>query len=148
MSPHESGSRSDEMLNASGRDAFEQHARVLLEESVSRIDGRIRSRLNQARHAAVEQAARGHSSFWRRFAFMPAASGAVAAAVVTVFLVWPHGPHHGDSTIPENGRSSVEDLDLLADGDALDLVSDETDGGAFYEWAVEQQQPDANETSS
>jgi len=38
-------------------------------------------------------------------------------------------------------------FDLLADGDALDLVSDETDGGgAFYEWAVDQSE--SNETST
>jgi ferric-dicitrate binding protein FerR (iron transport regulator) len=132
-------------------DAFEQHARALLEDSVTRIDGRIRSRLNQARHAAVEQAARRRSSFWKRFALMPAAGGAVAAAVVAVFVLWPHAHQRPDSlTAAENGgRSTVEDLDLLADGDALDLVSsDEADGGAFYEWAVEQQQPDSGETSS
>jgi hypothetical protein len=40
----------------------------------------------------------------------------------------------------------VEDLDLLADSDALDLVSDETDPGQFYEWAVDQS--DSNEASS
>ena len=33
---------------------FERTARRLLEESVARIDGRTRSRLNQARHAALE----------------------------------------------------------------------------------------------
>jgi hypothetical protein len=145
MSPPESG-RSGEMP-----DVFEQHARELLEESVSRIDGRVRSRLNQARHAAIEQAARGRSSFWKRLVFMPAAGGgAVAAAVVAAFMLWPHAPRQGELTEgPASARtSSVEDLDLLADGDALDLVSDETDGGAFYEWAVEQQQPDSNETSS
>ena len=34
---------------------FEQRARALLEDSVQRVDGRIRSRLNQARHAAIEE---------------------------------------------------------------------------------------------
>jgi hypothetical protein len=40
----------------------------------------------------------------------------------------------------------MEDLDLIADSDALDLVSDETDTGQFYEWAVDQ--GDSNEASS
>jgi ferric-dicitrate binding protein FerR (iron transport regulator) len=137
MSPPGPGARTEEMPGE-----FEQHARALLEDGVLRIDGRIRSRLNQARHAAVEEASR-RPSFWRRFALMPAAS-AVAAAVLVAFVLWPHS-HHGDSTI-EGGHGTVEDLDLLADGDALDLVSDETDGGAFYEWAVDQS--DSNETSS
>jgi hypothetical protein len=74
---------------------------------------------------------------------MPAAS-AVAAALLVAFVLWPHA-HQGDSLI-EGGHGTVEDLDLLADGDALDLVSDETDGGAFYEWAVDQS--DSSETSS
>jgi hypothetical protein len=124
---------------------FEQRARALLEDSVLRVDGRIRSRLNQARHAAIEEALR-RPSFWRRFTLMPAAS-AVAAAVLVAFVLWPHS-HSGDSLIAEGGsRAGVEDLDLLADGDALDLVSDETtDTGQFYEWAVDQ--ADSNEASS
>jgi hypothetical protein len=121
---------------------FERHARERLEESVLRIDGRVRSRLNQARHAAIEQASR-RPSFWRRLTLMPAAS-AVAAAVLVAFVLWPHA-HQGES-IPTEGGHTAEDLDLLADSDALDLVSDETDGGAFYEWAVDQS--DSNETST
>jgi hypothetical protein len=121
---------------------FERHARGRLEESVLRIDGRVRSRLNQARHAAIEQASR-RPSFWRRLSLMPAAS-AVAAAVLVAFVLWPH-THQGES-IPTEGGHTAEDLDLLADSDALDLVSDETDGGAFYEWAVDQS--DSNETST
>jgi hypothetical protein len=116
-------------------DEFEQQAQALLEGSVLRIDGRIRSRLNQARHAAVEEASR-RPAYWRRFALMPAAS-AVAAAVLVAFVLWPHS-HPSDVLVTKGGGATVEDLDLLADGDALDLVSDETDGGAFYEWAVEQ----------
>src|SRR4029077_13626172 len=119
MSPPARGAHTEETPSE-----FEQRARALLEDSVLRVDGRIRSRLNQARHAAIEEALR-RPSFWRRFTLMPAAS-AVAAAVLVVFVLWPHS-HSGDSLITEGGsRAGVEDLDLLADGDALDLVSDET----------------------
>jgi len=126
---------------------FEKHARALLEDSVQRVDGRIRSRLNQARHAAIEEASRrpGLLSRLGRFTLMPAA-GAVAAAVLVAFVLWPHS-HNGDSLTTETGgRASMEDLDLIADSDALDLVSDETDTGQFYEWAVDQ--GDSNEASS
>jgi hypothetical protein len=124
---------------------FENRARALLEDSVQRVDGRIRSRLNQARHAAIEEASR-RPSVWQRFTLMPAAS-AVAAAALVAFVLWPHS-HPGDSLIADGGgRVGVEDLDLLADGDALELVSDETtDTGQFYEWAVEQ--AESNEASS
>jgi hypothetical protein len=120
---------------------FEQHARALLEESLLRVDGRVRSRLNQARHAAVDEAFARRRSLLRRFHLMPAAT-AVAAAVLVALIVWPR-VHPVDGT--QGGRASVEDLDLIADSDALDLVSDETDGGAFYEWAVDQSE--SNETS-
>jgi len=136
MSPTGPAGQTDETAGE-----FEQQARALLEDSVLRVDGRIRSRLNQARHAAVEEVSR-RPGFLRRFSFMPAA-GAVAAAVLVAFVLWPHS-HPGD--VAEGGRASVEDLDLIADSDALDLVSDETDGGAFYEWAVDQSE--SNETSS
>jgi hypothetical protein len=136
MSPAGPGAPTAQM-----KDEFEQHARTLLEGSVLRIDGRVRSRLNQARHAAIEEAVR-RPSFWRRFSLMPAAS-AVAAAVLVAFVLWPHA-HQGESVIA--GGHTVEDLELLADGDALDLISDETDGGAFYEWAVEQSE--SNEPST
>ena len=123
---------------------FEKRTRELLEDSVQRVDGRIRSRLNQARHAAIAEASKRPSLF-RRFSLMPAA-GAVAAAMLVAFVLWPHS-HRGDSlTAENNGRAGVEDLDLLADSDALDLVSDETDTGQFYEWAVDQS--DSNEASS
>jgi hypothetical protein len=123
-------------------DEFERQVRVVLEDSVTRIDGRIRSRLNQARHAAIEAGSRRRPVFWRRFALMPA--GAVAAAVLVAFVLWPHSPLR-DTPMAEGGHA-VEDLDLLADGDGLDLVSDGPDGGAFYEWAVDQ--PDSSETST
>jgi anti-sigma-K factor RskA len=121
--------------NEEGTGEFERQTRALLEESVSRIDSRIRSRLNQARHAAIEQASR-RRSFWSRISLMPAAS-AVAAAALIAFVLWPHS-RQGDSIVTENGHVA-EDLELLADSDALDLVSDESsDGGAFYEWAADQ----------
>jgi hypothetical protein len=122
---------------------FEKRTRELLADSVQRVDGRIRSRLNQARHAALEEAAK-RPSVWRRFSLMPAA-GAVAAAVLVALFLWPHS-HWGDSGTESSGRAGVEDLDLLADSDALDLVSDETDTGQFYEWAVDQSE--SNEASS
>ena len=137
MKPPARGANNEEL-----DEVFERHARELLEESVLRVDGRVRSRLNQARHAAVEAAARRPSP-WRRFSMMPAA-GAVAAAALIAFVLWTHSPS-GDATLNEGGRAA-EDLELLADSDALDLVSDENDAGAFYEWAVDQ--AESNEQSS
>ncbi len=113
---------------------FERNARAVLEQSVQRIDGRTRSRLNQARHAALAEAARPRRGFPRGFTMMPAA-GAAAAAVLVAVTLWHHQPA-GDTTGVEGQRAAVEDMDLLADSEALDLV--EQGDGSFYEWAVAQ----------
>jgi hypothetical protein len=114
--------------------AFETNARAVLAESLLRIDGRTRSRLNQARHAALAQAARPRRGFLRRFTMMPA-TGAVAAAVLLAVTLWHHQPA-GDGGGAEGQRLAVEDMDLLADSEALDLM--EQGDGSFYEWAAAQ----------
>ena len=122
-------SDSDEELSG-----FEKRTRAVLEESVMRIDGRIRSRLNQARHAAVAELERpARTPFWRSFALAPAAG--VVAAVVLAVVLWAPRP---GQILPggEVGSSAVEDLDLVADGETFDLI-EQGDGG-FYEWAVAQ----------
>jgi anti-sigma-K factor RskA len=116
---------------------FERNARVVLEHSVARIDARTRSRLNQARHAALEAAAAPRRAWWRSFTLMPAA-GAAAAVLVAVVL-W-HRPSVVEPPQLEGRTPAVEDLDLLADGEALDLM--EGWDGPFYEWAAAQ--TDAN----
>jgi cytochrome c-type biogenesis protein CcmH/NrfG len=107
---------------------FERNARAVLEESLARVDGRTRSRLNQARQLAVESVGMRHRPRWRTFALMPA--GAVAAALVLAVMLWHHEP-----TVRES-PAAVEDMDLLADADGLELV--EGWDGPFYEWAADQ----------
>ena len=109
---------------------FERNARVLLEESVSRIDGRTRSRLNQVRHAALEAAAAPRRPWrWRSYTLMPAAG--VAAALLVTLVLFNREPSV-ESPVLE-GQHAVEDMDLLADSEGLELM----DGwdGPFYEWA-------------
>ena len=129
---------------ADNEEMFERQTRKLLEDSVLRIDGRIRSRLNQARHAAIEEATRRPSWLRRFFFMMPAArmmpaASAVAAAALVAFMMWPqpHPAHQAESILAESTHPG-EDLEMLADSDALEMVSEETDGGAFYEWAADQ----------
>jgi hypothetical protein len=124
---------------------FERRARVALEESVMRIDGRVRSRLTQARHAAVEAAAsRRRPLLSRFFTLVPTASAAAAALLVAVFLV-----HRGPQTelsqpVASLTEGGAADLDLLADSDGLDLMEEGGDGsGSFYEWAADQTQTEA-----
>jgi hypothetical protein len=115
--------------------SFERNARAVLAESVARIDARTRSRLNQARHAALAESVRPRRSFLRSFTMMPAA-GAAAAAVLVAVTLWQHQPKVDMTTGAEGQRLAVEDIDLLADSEALDLV--EQGDGSFYEWAAAQ----------
>ena len=114
---------------------FERNARVVLEASLSRIDGRTRSRLNQARQAALEAAGARHRVGWRPFTLMPAAGAAAAAALVAIML-WHREPSGTEPPVLEGQRLSVEDVDLLADSEGLDLM--EGWDGSFYEWAADQ----------
>jgi anti-sigma-K factor RskA len=121
-------------VNDEELDEFEKRARALLEESVTRIDGRIRSRLNQARHAALAELERPtRPPFWRSFGLAPAAGVALALVLAVVLL----SPRPGQMLpVNESASSAVEDLDLVADGETFDLIQ-QGDGG-FYEWAVAQ----------
>lgn len=119
---------------------FEERAGALLAESVARIDARVRSRLNQARHAALEEAAR-RRSFWRGPLLVPA-TGAVAAAALLVLVLAAH--LQGQRGVALDGLASFEDVEMLTDADGLDLVENWDNG--FYEWAVAQS-ADADGTS-
>lgn len=105
---------------------FEKRTREVLEESAGRLDGRTRSRLTQARHAALAKLEQPGRARWR--SYMPA--GAAAAAAVLGVVMWS-GPFKHGTPDP----SPVEDMELLADGDAPDFADDGVDL-EFYEWAA------------
>jgi anti-sigma-K factor RskA len=114
---------------------FEQRASEVLAESVTRVDARVRSRLNQARHAALEEIAQGRRSFWRGPILMPA-TGALTALAVVVLVLTSHFRADHVSQLAEGGQAAFDDIELLADSDGLDLV--ENFDGGFYEWAAGQ----------
>jgi hypothetical protein len=114
---------------------FERNARVVLDRGISRIDARTRSRLNQARQAAVAAATSRRRPLWLRGPVLMPASG-VAMALLLALVLWHREPSRIDMPIAEAQSSSVEDLDLLADSEALDML--EGWDGPFYEWATSQ----------
>lgn len=123
-------SRTDESLSQ-----FERSARLVLEESVRRVDARTRSRLNQARHAALEAAVPRRRFGWRGLTLMPAAGA--AAAVLVAFVLWQHPAPVSMPASPDAQHAAVaEDVDLLTDNDSIDLM--EGWDGSFYEWAAAQ----------
>ncbi len=123
-------------MNADDRTSpFEKSSQTLLGESVTRVSGRVRSRLNQARHAALAEieAARPRP-FWRMPAVLGPVGGVAAAAVVAVLLLFRGGEHGLATSV--GGQAGYEDIELLSDKDGLDLL--ENYDGSFYEWAAYQ----------
>lgn len=104
---------------------FEKRTREVLDESAGRLDGRTRSRLTQARHAALSQLEQPQRRWWR--SFVPA--GAAAAVAVLAVVMW--SPSSPDQPLAGPG----DDMELLADADAPDFVNDGLDL-EFYEWAA------------
>jgi negative regulator of sigma E activity len=117
--------------------ALEERSRALFQASVEGLDMRTRSRLTQARHAALEAADRSaHRSWLLRMPVWTSAAGVTAAAVLGVAL-WFGGPlgHHG--AMPAEAQSNFEDLDMVAStdegsGDPMEMLQDDID---FYDWA-------------
>jgi hypothetical protein len=115
--------------------AFELRSRALFQDSVEGLDFAIRSRLTQARSAALEAAAtrRPWALGWKMWT--PAA-GVTAAAILGVAL-WVGSPLHHQIGTPADAQSNLEDLDLLASSDegsadALEMLQDDID---FYDFA-------------
>ncbi len=123
-------------------DSLEERSRAVFNGSVENLDMRIRSRLTQARHAALDQAAANKRSWlWRRVWWTPAA-GVTAAAVLGAVL-WMGSPlgHHTVS-LPD-AQSNLEDLDIVASsddsGDAMEMLQDDLD---FYDFADKAASPE------
>jgi hypothetical protein len=106
-------------------DEFEKRTQEILEESAGRLAGHTRSRLTQARFAALAQLAQPTRYWWR--AYVPA--GAAAAVAVLAVVIWS-GPMEKPPV-----AGPVEDMELLADAEAPDFVDDGEDL-EFYEWAA------------
>ena len=107
---------------------FERRTRTALQESVSSLDAATRSRLTQARHAALEAAAPRRAWFAPR-ALVPA--GALAVAVLASIIVLDQ---RGESPLRNADGGAFADMELLADTDAFDLA--EEDDYEFIEWAA------------
>ncbi|HWW21964.1 MAG TPA: hypothetical protein VNZ06_14280, partial [Steroidobacteraceae bacterium] len=119
-----------------GSSQFEQRTRELWLQSADALPGSVRSRLTQARYAALAaHSSKSTLSFTRRW--MPA--GAVAGVVLALFVVLaPHGSSNSVARLALVGGPPVEDLDMLTDSDALPLNGDQDVDFDFYEWAAEE----------
>jgi hypothetical protein len=113
-----------------GRDReFAGKARRLFSESADQLDRETRARLAEARARAVE-AAESRRPGWMAYPSRLVPVGGVAAAILALILIWPEG---GTPVGPEQA-SVLGDLDLLLEGENLDLFEDLE----FYAWLLEQ----------
>jgi hypothetical protein len=117
--------------------ALEERSRALFHESVDSLDMALRSRLTQARYAALAAADRSGRRGWLlRLSLWTPAAGVTAAALLGITL-WFSAPlgHHG--VMSADSQSNFEDLDIVASsdegsGDAIEMLQDDID---FYDWA-------------
>ena len=82
--------------------SLEHRAQELLRASADALDGNVRSRLTQARSAAIEEARQARTSFaWRRL--VPA--GALAGAAVLALVLWNGASRAPDPVTPQTMTS-------------------------------------------
>ena len=104
-------------------DLFLQKAKARFDESVEDLDGASKSRLNRARHAAIEASAPGSAAAGSWTQWVPAGGGA-AAAVVAVF-VWNNA-----SVVDTQSPVPVDDFEILIADDSFEMLEDLE----FYSW--------------
>ena len=114
---------------------LEERSRALFHDSVEGMDFALRSRLTQARAAALEAAAHPRPWLFRSTTWAPAA-GVTAAAVLGVALWFGIPAGHQGSLLADN-QAGLEDLELVAatdenSADALEMLQDDID---FYDFA-------------
>ena len=111
--------------DGASRQPVEERAKELFDESLGNLDGRTRSALNQARHAALtELEGRQRQGAWR---FWGPLSGVAAAALFVAVVfgpVWTTLQPTPDNAMP------LEDFDIIADAENLELLEDLD----FYAW--------------
>jgi hypothetical protein len=121
-------------MSEQDNETFETRSRVLFQDSVDGLDMRIRSRLTQARSAALEAASESRRPWLFGWKMWAPAAGVTAAAILGLGL-WIGSPiGHQAATLVE---SNIEDLDLVAStdegsADAMEMLQDDID---FYDFA-------------
>jgi hypothetical protein len=116
-------------------DSFEELAKALFHDSVEGLDYALRSRLTQARKAAIEAGSASRPAWFSRIGLL-APAGVTAAAILGAFL-WFGSPLSQRAVTVADGQSNFEDLELVASmdessADALDMLQDDIE---FYDWA-------------
>lgn len=104
------------------QDPFEARTRAAFDASVEALDGRTRSKLNQARQAALNELRTSAARPWRVGTALAGLSAAVLAVWIAVAQWTPPGP----------GELALDDMDLVAEAPHLELLEEVE----FYAWVA------------
>lgn len=104
---------------------LERRSRAWFDDSVANLDAHTRSRLNQARQAALHAAQRPAAVTARWL--MPLGSVAALALIAMVSLHFMSG---GSTPAVQSG-SGMEDMEIVASADNLELLQNDVE---FYDW--------------
>jgi len=104
---------------------FERRARELFDRSVDQLDARTRSRLTQARSAAVEEA---HKHAGLRRWFLRPSGALVAASVAAVALVLWRAQEQPQSL------ATADDLEVVVGAESFEML----ENVEFYAWLDQQ----------
>jgi hypothetical protein len=110
-------------MSDEAQENLERRARALLHESAEQLDGRTRSRLTQARHAAVAALRQPQVRVWRWLAPL---SGATATAVLAAILLFNPARH----SVDQSEVVVADELEMMTSEDSLDFYRDVE----FYAW--------------
>ncbi len=105
---------------------LETRSKALFDASVAELDGSTRSRLCQARHAALAQVPQRQRPVW----WMHAAATATVVAIVAILLPSFQSPQQ---PLSEENLAAADDLTLLMNDESLDLLEEIE----FYAWLEE-----------
>jgi len=122
------------------RTEIERRARELFDASVEGLDAGTRSRLNQARHAALSEAGHARRSPWRGWIPL-AAAASVAMLAVALWRLPGEGP--GPSASGGEAAPAPEVVEMLGDGEDFDVVTEDPE---FYAWLEARGLPSTNGT--
>jgi hypothetical protein len=110
---------------------FEARARAALAARVDSVDGQTRSRLNQARQAALAELAAQRQTRAFRVPGLWLPGGVLATAAVLALAVWVARPNSGPATTFAEA-TPLEDAEILSSSDGPELYAEDAD---FYDWA-------------
>ena len=106
---------------------IEARSKAAFDASVEELNAGVRSRLTQARFAAVAEAENGKRPLWQRM--LVPITGLATAAILIAVLIVPGMTRHGRT----GAALADDDIPLLLDSDNVEMIEDME----FYAWLDE-----------